>query len=296
MPTEPNELAAWATPNASAAPTEPADSTLTSPAIPPQVILKENATVQRLFRGGLLLAATTLALTAATAPAMAAPAPTLGGPTAFGGPTAAAAKAPVGLPEAKRLTVVRIDGRLVVLRAFGMAIRNAARLSDGHQSTLQGIIDADLKGLTALRAKVLGETTVEAVKLDAQSMVQDYRVYILVRPQVHLTIAADAGGAAVTRLRTVSDTLAKAIAAAKAAGQDTSAAEAKLADLNTQLDAAQSSLTGVADTLLAVKPGPDAAAIKAQVQTARGKVREARGHLKSAIADAKQIRDLLRKK
>jgi hypothetical protein len=208
--------------------------------------------------------------------------------------TPAAAADDTALATAKKLTIARIDGRLATLKADGVAIRNAARLSDGHQSTIQGILDHDIAGLTALRTKVAGETTATALRDDARSMVVDYRVYMLVGPQVRLTIAADVASAATARLDGVADKLAKAIDDAKAAGKDVSAAQAELDDLRSQLAAASSALTGTADTLLAVKPSPDADAMKAARAAARTKLQDARTHIKNAIADAKAIRDLLK--
>lgn len=234
----------------------------------------------------------TAALGAATAlPAQAAPAPAARAGSSAPVATAAADKATT-LDAAKKLTTARIDGRLAMLKASGVAIRNAARLTDAHQAALQKIIDADLAGLTELRAKVAAETTIEAVRADARSMVEDYRVYLLVRPQVHLTVAAEVESAALTRLREAHGKLAEAVAAAKAAGKDVGDAEAKLAHLKAELDAVD--LAGVADGLLAVQPGPDAAAIRAKTGAARTAVRAARTHLKAALADAKAVRDILK--
>lgn len=198
----------------------------------------------------------------------------------------AMAKDDATLANAQKLTVARIDGRLAALKVDGVAIRNAARLSDGHQSTLQGILDHDIAGLTALRTKVEGETTAQAVKDDARSMVVDYRVYMLVGPQVRLTIAADLATAADTRLQEVAGKLADAIEKAKAAGQDVADAQAKLDHMRGELQAAKAALSGAADALLATKPSPDATAMKAAKDAARAKIREARGHLKNAAADA----------
>ncbi|MDI1465818.1 hypothetical protein QEZ54_33085 [Catellatospora sp. KI3] len=248
----------------------------------------KRTSTQRLLLAGRLaatgLVAATLGLTAAL-PAQAA------APTGV-----VLADRATTVDAAKRLVTARIDGRLAVLRANGVAINNAARLSDGHQAALKAILDQAVTGLTELKAKVAGETTLEALKADARSMVEDYRVYILVQKQVHLTLAADVETAAVARLRTAYDKLGKAIAAAKAAGKDVGDAEAKLADMKAQLDKAEAAVSGVADALLAVKPGPDAEAIKAQTQAARGKVRDGRTALKAAIADAKAIRDLVKDK
>jgi hypothetical protein len=121
-------------------------------------------------------------------------------------------------------------------------------------------------------------------------MVNDYRIYILVAPKVRLTIALDVEGAAVQRLHQTADTLAAAIAKAKQAGKDTTKAEADLADLRGQTDAAGTAIAGKADTLLAIKPGPDAQAIHNQVSPAREAVKTARGDLCKAVADAKAVR------
>jgi hypothetical protein len=204
----------------------------------------------------------------------------------------ATAKDDTALAAAKKLTIARIDGRLAALKVDGVAIRNAARLSDGHQSAIQAILDHDTAGLTALKAKVATETTVSAVKDDARSMVVDYRVYMLVGPQVRLTIAADVATAADARLGEVADKLAAAIEKAKAAGQDVAEAQAKLDHMRAELVAANAD--GAADTLLTTQPSPDAAAMKAAKDAARAKIKAAREHLRNAAADAKACAASLR--
>jgi len=143
------------------------------------------------------------------------------------------------------------------------------------------------------KKKNAAETTVAAVKADAQSMVDDYRVYLLIEPQAHLTIAMDIETTAAGTLRQVADKLAAAIDAAKAAGKDVTKAEAGLADLRTQVGAAEAAIDGKADTLLALKPGPDGNAIRAQVGPIREAVRAARTALRKAAADAKAIKAAL---
>ena len=207
---------------------------------------------------------------------------------------ASAAPAPGTLDAAKKITIARIDGRLAALRVEQAAVHNATRLTDSHRSTLDGILDHDIKGLTDLKSKVQNETTLEAIRTDTQSMINDYRVYILVGPQVRITIAADVEAAAGRTLEKAYTTLAAAIEAAEKAGKDVSAAKAKLAEMRTHLDTAKSTLDGVADTLLAVKPGPDADAIHAAVNSARTKVKTARSELHAAGVAAKECRDLLR--
>src|SRR5688572_26817206 len=97
---------------------------------------------------------------------------------------AAATTADGVLDTAKKVTTARIDGRLATLKAERTAVAAASRLTSGHRSTLEGILTRSADGLNALRAKVQTDTTLEAVRVDTRSMVEDYRVYLLVTPQV----------------------------------------------------------------------------------------------------------------
>jgi hypothetical protein len=206
------------------------------------------------------------------------------------GPAGAAPTPGAGLDAAKKVLTARIDGRLETLRALNVAIGGATHLSSAHKSSLQGIVDNDQSGLGALKTKVAGETTTTALKADATSMVDDYRIYVLATPQVHLVIAADLETTAGTELSQAADKLATAIDTAKKAGKDTIKAEADLADMRAQISASGTALSGKADAILAVKPGPDANAIHASVTPVRNAVHSSRGDLKKATQDAKAVK------
>lgn len=200
---------------------------------------------------------------------------------------------PTGLDAAKQVVTARIDGRLATLKALTTAVGAAQHLTSAHKATLNDLLSGDQSGLTTLRTKVSGETTLAGVRADGQSMVDDYRIYLLVAPKVRLTVALDIEAAAAAQLKTTADTLAAAIATAKQNGKDTTKAEADLADLRTQTDAANTAIAGQTDTLLAITPGPDGAAIQAKVKPVRDAVRTGRTDLRKAQADAKAIRAAL---
>jgi hypothetical protein len=229
----------------------------------------------------VLAAASALVLAAGplTAPAAAAPSP---------GPGTGRS-----LDAAKAAVAKRVELRLTSLKNLRTTVDGAARLTAAHKSALTGIIDHAQQGLTALATKVTAETTAAGVKADAQSMVDDYRVFVLVEPQVHLTVAIDLETAAAARLGQLADQESAAIDKAKAAGKDVSKAEAGLADLRSQVGAAQAAIAGKTDPLLAVKPGPDADAIHNQVKPVREAVHTARTDLHKAAADAKDIKAAL---
>src|SRR5262245_9864441 len=91
---------------------------------------------------------TVLALAAATVGTVAAPAHA-------DEPTVAGVKA-----ELTR----RIDLRLAALKRDDAALVAAKHLTDAHETTLRALVAQDTTGLTALKAKVAGETTAAGLR------------------------------------------------------------------------------------------------------------------------------------
>jgi hypothetical protein len=200
------------------------------------------------------------------------------------------------LPTVKAALTARIDLRLAALAKDTAAITAAKHLTDGDKSTLTSLISADTAAMNSLKTKVAGETTVAALKADATTMVDNYRIFILVGPKVRLTIAGDAEQAAIAKLVTVHDKLADLVAKAKAAGKDTTAAEQNLADMAAAIDKAKADSSGQVAAVLAIQPGPDGAGIRAKVAGVRQSIGTARSDLKTAVADAKKVTAFLKAK
>lgn len=173
--------------------------------------------------------------------------------------SAAPASAATGktLDVAKKAVTARIDLRLAALARFGTELAAAKQVQAGHRGTLTTLLTDQTTELKALRVKVGAETTGAAVKADARSMVDDFRVFVLTGPKVHLTAAIDTELVVVGKLR----------------GQQ-GVDQGKLAGI-------QSSLDGKAGTLLAIKPGPDGDAIRARVKPIRDAAKSARQQLRS---------------
>jgi hypothetical protein len=193
------------------------------------------------------LIALTLSLTAVLVPATAASAE----PSTR--PSARAAT----MEGAKDAVAARIDKRLDALKKFDANLAAAKQVQSGHRDTLTKLIADQRAGLTALKTKVQGETTAAAVKDDAQSMVFDYRVFVLTGPKVRLTAAVDTELAVIAKLRTMP-------------GADAA-----------KLDAIEGTLKGKVDAILAIKPGPDGDSIKAQLQPVRAAAKTAHADLKA---------------
>ncbi len=201
-------------------------------------------------------------------------------------PKPATSGAPRGLLAAKTAVNVRINLRLATLAALKIAVNGATDLTGSDKSTLSGLVSSDATNLTALKTKTGAETTLAGVKADAVSMIDDYRIYLLVVPKVHFTIASDAETVDIAKLRTAHDKLATIASTLAKAGKDVSSEQAELADMASRLSAATSALSGKAEGLLAVAPSPDADAMKAAVAPVRTAVHDGRSDIKTAVADA----------
>lgn len=192
-----------------------------------------------------------------------------------------------GLAAVKTLAGTRINGRLAELHALQLAVSASANLTSSDKSALNTLLSSDLTGLTALGDKISADTTVQSVRADEVTMVDNYRVYLLVAPKTHLSIVFDDEAAVITKLQTVYGTLSAALTKA---GGGTSAEQSQLADMQTQITNAQSALSGQESTLLAIQPGPDASTITGQVKTLRTSAQGVRKDLGTAVADAKALR------
>ncbi len=150
--------------------------------------------------------------------------------------------------EATKLsTKERVDKRLAALKRFGETIDKAKQLTPAHKEALTALLAEQTKGLTALR----DQTGRDA----ARSVVVDFRVFVLTGPKVRLAVAIDTELAAVAKLRDKGD--------------------------KAELDAVEKSLSGQVAALLALKPGPDAKAIRADLDPIRTAAKQARTSLKA---------------
>ena len=103
-----------------------------------------------------------------------------------------------------------------------MKDRCACRLT--RSGYLSSEIASTRSGLTSLKAQIDAETSLAALKTEVRKIATDYRVYLLVVPQVNLVSGADTVGAAKPIFDKISANLTARIAAAKTAGKGTTAA------------------------------------------------------------------------
>jgi hypothetical protein len=241
-----------------------------------------------LVLGGSLLIVSAGAVTAVTAPA---------GP-AGKGVCAVAATAARTTPTVAALRAFgdcEVNRRFATLNDLSARITASKVMTSSDASALQGEISSTRSGLTSLKASIDSETVLLTLKADIVKIATDYRVYLLVVPQVNLVNAADGVLATQTRFAQVNTNLAARIASAKAAGKDTTAAQADLDAMNAAVAKAVSLATPLPAALLPLTPAQyNGGTAGPVINNARAALLSARDQLKAAIADANACRAALK--
>jgi hypothetical protein len=184
-----------------------------------------------------------------------------------------------------------LAGRVTQLNALLSAVNNTAtHLTAGDRQTLQNSINnVELPGIQTLQTQVPQDTTCQELRTAAHSMVFDYRVYVVMTPQTHLTIVLDDETYVEGVFTTLEPKIATAIQNAQAAGKNVAAAQAAFNDLKSQVSTAQGATNGQATLVLAQTPKgyPGNWPV---FTTARTDATTAHSDLHTAYTDAEQIR------
>ncbi len=242
-----------------------------------------------LVLGGSLLLVSSGAVAAVTAPGT--------GPAGKGvcAVEATAARAGATVETLRGFGNCEINRRLATLNDLSARVSSSKVLTGSDAAALTAEIGSTRVGLTSLKATIDAETSIPALKVDIVKIATDYRVYLLVVPQVNLVSGSDAVLASQAKFATLNTNLAARIAAAKAKGKDVTAAQADLDKMNAAVTAAVGLASPLPAALLPLTPaqynGGTAGPILANARTALGKARD---DLKAAVADAKACRDALK--
>ena len=211
-------------------------------------------------------------------------------PVPSAGPTAAPhAMALVTLKEHCNVAVQR---RLATLAADDTFLKDSAAVSNGDRTALDGQINADQQGLIALDKTIQGDPTYQQAWADCQTIVTGYRVYLLEDPKIHEVIAADG----VTKVDAIFAPLIPELQAlinnSSVSATVKAQAQADLNDLTSKVDASQTSISGVASSVINLTPA-DWPGNQVDLKSAAQNINTAHIDLGGAGADANRIIKLL---
>jgi hypothetical protein len=238
-----------------------------------------------------VLAVSSAAVVTAASPVVA------GGPAGNGvcATAATAVKAGASITTLRAFGDCEIARRLVTLDKLSGRISSSKVLTSSDSAALSGEVAWTKSGLSALKVQIDSETSLVALRAEVRKIVTDYRVYLLVGPKVNLVSGADGVQATKAVFDKVSTNLTARIAAAKAAGKNTMAAQADLGAMNAAVAQALSLTQPLPAALLPLTPAQYNAGTAGPVlKSARATLVQARGLLQSARKDAQACRDALK--
>ncbi len=188
-----------------------------------------------------------------------------------------------------------IERRLNDLGNVQVRLDGIDALTDGHEATIDGIIDSTEAGLTQLALDVEeAETPADKLAL-CLTVAPGYRVYLVVIPQAHLTVAADRVDKALGVGDDIVAAFDAAVEAAIAAGADVDDAVEHRDAAVAHFDAAAATNAGIADSVLAVTPaGYNDGSGAATLDAARADLRSAHEQIGEGMEDGRDAIEALR--
>lgn len=186
-----------------------------------------------------------------------------------------------------------ISRRLTTLGSLSAKVNAGTKLSASDKAYLNSEVSTEANGLTTLKVKLDGETTLAAVRADAQGIFNDYRVYALIVPKIALVKFADTEQVTQGKLEALVTKLQTRLDEAKSKGKDITSLQAKLNDMTAQTSAAQAISSSIEAKVLTLQPS-DYNTDHAILSGDRDQLKVAHSDNLSAIADAKSIIESLK--
>jgi hypothetical protein len=220
-------------------------------------------------------------------------------PTASSSPSPTASSSPSPTAGSRSLSSIQAVGasatskRVTALAAAITKMTGDTYVTSGDKSTILNTLNSDETAMKSLASKIVADTTVSQASADVKSIYTDYRVFAVALPQARLAAGADRlTGSALPKL-TVAQAKLEAALSGKFATKSTPTLVADLADMKSQIAAAQSSSASVASDALAVTPA-DFNSNHAVLSSTRSSEKTAVADAKKARADGKAVLDALR--
>ncbi len=182
-----------------------------------------------------------------------------------------------------------ISARISSLNSASTRLGGVKNLSASEVTSLQGILSAQITEMNTLEAQINSDTTGATLRADAATITKNYRIYLLVLPQVRIAATSDRIDTIVGLMQGLAPKLETRITAAGNPSAAVSAytdMNAKISDANTQAAAALSETVGL-------QPDQGNTTIEASnsatIKDAKSKIQTATNDLKAARADIATI-------
>jgi DNA repair exonuclease SbcCD ATPase subunit len=183
-----------------------------------------------------------------------------------------------------------IDRRITAMKALIERINKVKRITEEQKTVLTAQLQTNIDNLTTLKAKIDADTDAATLKTDKQSIVDSYRIFAVVMPQVEVIAHADNILQMVESMNANTITLR---AKAEEKGKDLTTVQALIDDRQAKLDDATAQATKAISTVLPLTPGSYPGS-KDTFMSARDMLKTARTDLQAAHTDMVKIGQTLK--
>ena len=181
-----------------------------------------------------------------------------------------------------------INRRLVALNNLTSKVSSLQKVSDGQKTAFVSEIQSNVTDLTTIKTRIDGDTDLETLKTDVQSIVDNYRIFALYIPKIHLLAGADVASDIAGSLGSLTIKLQNKIATDKDAGKDVSSLQASLTDMQNKISDASNQAANITDSVIQLIPS-GYPGNSVNLSSARDMLKTARSDIQAARQDAQLI-------
>ncbi|NNF11387.1 MAG: hypothetical protein HKN74_13995 [Acidimicrobiia bacterium] len=186
-----------------------------------------------------------------------------------------------------------IEKRLATLDDLEAAIARSESVTADHAAALLAEVRASHAGLAGLAGEIRAATDLETLRVLVPKIFEDYRVYAVTVPKVHLVVAADGAGAIAARLDEATEAIGSMLDRLAEAGFDVADGEALLAEMERLVESGATSAAAVPPMVLGLTPA-DYPGSSEVLRSAHGTLQSAGTDLRSAGDTAREIGAFIR--
>jgi hypothetical protein len=183
----------------------------------------------------------------------------------------------VWIEKIKARALEAIEKRLTTIDDLERAINRSENIDPDHAEQLLGELRTSAAGLESLAGAIRAAEDLETLRVLIPQIFEDYRIYAVAAPKVHLVVAADAAGAIADRLGEATDSLGAVLDRLEEQNIEVADAQALLTEMERLVASGSESAAKVPGMVLGLTPADYPGSTKV--------LRSAQAGLQSAGAD-----------
>ncbi len=181
-----------------------------------------------------------------------------------------------------------INRRITALNRLISMINAMKKISGDQKSSFVSQVNSYITELNNLKNKIDADTDLDTMKTDIQSIVSDYRVFVLFMPKITILATADKLSDISDQLTTFAGKLQTRITADQQAGKDVTSLNTELSDMQAKIADAKTQAANVENAVMTLDPS-GYPGNRTGLETGRTDLQTGRTDVKNAIADAREI-------